>query len=167
MHHQTALFVQRIWRLILTKSTLKLWEDRLSNPFRKWAHLNSELDRMMREAQAEIPFAHREAEVSPSCEILEEKTKYLLKFEIPGIPKEQVKFRLDGNILTLSVERIEKQTNEKTKLYSEFRYGSFSRSFTLPSTFNENKISASFENGVLTLEVPKSGADDRQQIALH
>jgi HSP20 family protein len=105
---------------------------------------------------------------APSCEVIEETNQYLFKFDLPGIPKDQVKVELVNNQLTVSAERREeKRKDTKSTHLSEVYYGSFLRSFTLPVAVDEKKADAKFENGVLTVAIPKVEAVKPKQIEVH
>jgi HSP20 family protein len=104
---------------------------------------------------------------NPSCEVSEDKTGYHLKFDLPGIPKDQIKIDLHENQLTVSGERrSEKKEENKRQHFSEVFYGSFSRSLTFPSSVDAEKVSASYENGILNIMVPKSEASRTKQITI-
>ena len=92
---------------------------------------------------------------------IEENDKgYLLKADFPGLKKEEINVTVDNNVLTLSAEHKEEQ-QEKQKgrvIRQERRYGSYSRSFTLGNGIDESNIVANFNDGVLTLEIPRAAA---------
>lgn len=94
---------------------------------------------------------------SPFTDIAEDENQYTLKLDLPGIKKSDVKISFDNGTLTVSGERKEEK-EEKNKKYHriERAYGSYYRSFTLPSKIKEDKISAEFSDGILTIEVPKA-----------
>lgn len=103
-----------------------------------------------------------------SCEISEAEKAYLARFDMPGIQKENVKIEIDGNVLTVSAERREEIPSDDSKKHvSEIRYGSYSRSFTIPSAIDEEKIDAKFDNGVLTISLPKAEVSEPRKIAIH
>lgn len=97
------------------------------------------------------------AEWVPRVDIAETDNAYLIKAEIPGVNKEDVKITIDDGVLTVSGERKEEKEENNKKLHRVERfYGTFSRSFTLPDNVDETKIDAQFKDGVLTLTVPKT-----------
>lgn len=103
----------------------------------------------------------------PNCEITEDKEHYTAKFEMPGIPKDQIKIELNDNVLTVSGERKEeKREDSKKRHYSEFSYGSFYRSFSLPTPVNPEKVSASYDGGVLTINLTKADGGRARQITV-
>lgn len=133
------------------------------SPFRELARLQSDMERMMQENFA----AGKNLDFAPTCELEESKENYVMRFEIPGVKKEDVKIDLEGNQITVSAERKEEKTsNDKKKHYSEFRYGSYSRSFTFPTPIDESRVDARFENGVLSIVVPKASAATAKQIKI-
>jgi len=93
-------------------------------------------------------------------DIHEEKDKFIISAELPGVDKNEVKVSVDNGYLTISGDKKEEKTESKEEhgrqiRRSERRYGEFSRSFRLPSTCDQDKIQAKFDNGVLSLNVPK------------
>jgi HSP20 family protein len=77
--------------------------------------------------------------------------------EVPGIPKEQLKLQLNDGVLTISGERKEEKKEEKENyVRHECSYGQVSRSLRLPKNVDGKKVSAKYENGVLSVEVPKA-----------
>jgi len=94
---------------------------------------------------------------TPAVDILEKQDSYVLEAELPGLKKEDVKISVQDNILTLRGEKKdEHKESRKGYLRMETGYGSFMRSFTLPSTINTSKIEAEFKDGILKILVPKA-----------
>jgi HSP20 family protein len=93
---------------------------------------------------------------SPSCDIYETDNEIVVKAEIPGVKKEDVKLSMQDNVLTFSGERkFEEKTKKDNYLRVERGYGGFSRSFTLPPSVDASKISAEFKDGLLEVKLPK------------
>lgn len=89
------------------------------------------------------------------------------KPDLPGVSKEQVKVEVNKDQLTVFAERKEeKKYDSKKKFLSEVHYGFYSRTFTLPGSMDEKKVDAKFENGVLTVTVPKTEALQSKQIPI-
>jgi len=104
---------------------------------------------------------------NPQCEVTEDKLNYHLKVDLPGIPKDQIKIDLHENQMTISGERkSEKIEDSKKQHFSEVFYGSFSRSISFPTTVDAEKVSASYENGILSIVVPKSESTRARQIVV-
>jgi HSP20 family protein len=94
---------------------------------------------------------------SLAIDMYETKDDVVVKAALPGIKPEQVEVTITGNTLTISGEsKEESEVKERDYIRKEHRYGSFARSVTLPSGLKADKAEATFENGVLTLKVPKA-----------
>ena len=96
----------------------------------------------------------------PSCDVIESKEHFLVSFDIPGVQKEDIKIQLEGNELLISGERppLIFDTNELAALHSERAHGRFQRAFKLPASIAVDRIEARYENGVLSLALPKAEA---------
>lgn len=94
---------------------------------------------------------------APSVDIAETETAYTVKVELPGVEKENVKITMQDNILTLRGEKKqEKESNQSNYHRVERSFGSFQRSFSLPSSVLSDKIDAVYNNGVLSITLPKA-----------
>lgn len=94
---------------------------------------------------------------SPAVDIEETDRDFVLTADLPGLKKKELKVTVHDGVLNITGEGKEnKQKEEGNYHYRERRYGSFSRSFTLPESVNEEAITAKFENGSLILTIPKS-----------
>ena len=89
----------------------------------------------------------------PPVDIEEDDREYVLKAELPGMKKEDVKLKVEGGTLSISGER--KQEKDKKHDRVERSYGAFVRSFTLPEAVLTEKVSAEFKDGILMVHVPK------------
>lgn len=101
----------------------------------------------------------------PVVDVEERDDDYQVKVELPGVDKDDVKITMQDNILTIRGEK--KQENEsKSSNYHrvERSYGSFQRSFTLPTSVKHDKIEASYKDGVLTIALPKAEEAKPKQI---
>lgn len=95
----------------------------------------------------------------PAMEIVEKPDLLIVTAELPGLTIKDVDVSLDDDVLTISGEKqdFRKEGDEDSQFYLwERRYGSFRRSFTLPRSVDVDRIIADFDNGVLTLKLPKS-----------
>ena len=96
-------------------------------------------------------------EVSPSMDIFTEGDNVVVKAELPGMKKEDIDVSLTEDTITISGEKKKEEKIEKKDYYSfERSYGSFKRSFSLPSEVQTEKASAKFKNGVLEIRIPKT-----------
>ncbi len=92
----------------------------------------------------------------PAVNIREREDHFLLELAAPGMKKDDFKIKLDNNVLTISSEQKEESEETQEKFTrKEFHYQSFSRSFTLPKSIDLDKIKADYNNGVLSLNMPK------------
>lgn len=147
------------------KNPLQAWKEN-SNPFRELAQMQRSMERLFEDL---TPLQNElSASFNPRCEVTDDKNNYYLKFDLPGMTKDQIKVELNNNVLTVSAERKEeKETKEPKKQYvSELFYGSYVRSFTLPNDIDEKKVDAKYEEGVLKLTIPKNGKTQAKQIAI-
>ena len=94
---------------------------------------------------------------TPRTDVHETEKEILIDAGLPGIDKKDIKVEVKNNVLTISGERKEeRKTDEKNYYRFERHYGKFERSFGLPETVKPEKVSASFNNGVLTVTLPKT-----------
>jgi HSP20 family protein len=107
------------------------------------------------------------AEWSPLVDITEDDQEYLIKVEIPGIKKEEVKVAVENGVLTITGERkFEKEEKNPKKKYHriERAYGTFVRTFTVPDDGDPERVVAEFKDGVLNVRIPKSEHAKPKQI---
>ncbi len=96
----------------------------------------------------------------PKVNTREGKNAYHIEVELPGIKKEEVDVKVDGNVLTISGERtLRDEVKEEDYHKVESRYGVFSRSFTLPEKVDVEHIHAESENGIVEIIIPKLTID--------
>jgi HSP20 family protein len=94
---------------------------------------------------------------SPALDAFEDKDKYVVSVEVPGLNKQDLNVVVHDGVLTISGERkSEKDSKEGTVHRTERYYGKFSRSVSLPSAVKADQVSAAYKDGVLTVEVPKA-----------
>jgi HSP20 family protein len=93
----------------------------------------------------------------PSVNIKEDNEGYNVEVAAPGFSKKDFKIEINNDVLTISSEKkVEDETNEGEQFTKrEFSYQSFSRSFSLPHTVENDKISAKYDNGILKINIPK------------
>ncbi|MCW8879406.1 MAG: Hsp20/alpha crystallin family protein [Kangiellaceae bacterium] len=103
----------------------------------------------------------------PRVDISENDAQFIIKAELAGVPKEDIKVSLDNNVLTISGERKSEVEDKKHHRIERF-YGSFSRSFSLPENIDESSIQAENKDGILTLTLPKIEPKQKlKQIEIH
>jgi HSP20 family protein len=104
----------------------------------------------------------------PPVDVQETESNFIFTAELPGMSKEDVSITLEDNLLTLSGERTLKEREEGENFHRvERAYGSFSRSFSLPSQVDSSKVEASFKNGLLTVEIAKAEQAKPRKIEIH
>ena len=102
----------------------------------------------------------------PHTDIYEENDQLVMKTELPGISKEDVNITLQGDRLTIRAEKKEPVVDDAACYARERQYGQYVRSVTLPFTVKEDKISATFENGVLELKLSKAEESRAKKIEI-
>jgi HSP20 family protein len=103
----------------------------------------------------------------PPVDIQETADAYLFHAELPGLTKDDIHITLENNVLRLTGERkAEKDVNKESFHRVERTYGTFTRTFTMPTQVDAEKVLAAFENGVLTVTVPKAEQAKPRQISI-
>jgi HSP20 family protein len=143
---------------------------RWNDPFRDLASLQHRLNRAFDTTLAR-PERNEEDLLTgawaPPVDILETKEKTILKAELPGFDENQIHLHFEDGILSLEGERkFEKENADENYHRVERSYGRFVRSFTIPSSVDNEKISAAFHNGILTVELPKREETKPKQIKI-
>jgi HSP20 family protein len=142
-------------------STLNRWE-----PFRT-AGLESEVSRMLTDLFGRSQESNLTS-WAPAVDIYENEHELVVKADLPDVKPEELDIRVENNILTIRGERkFEKKVDEKNYLRVERSYGSFARSFSLATTVNSEAIKAHYNDGVLTLTIPKREEAKPKQIKVN
>jgi HSP20 family protein len=103
----------------------------------------------------------------PAMDLLETAEAFVLRADLPGLTQEDVKIELEDSTLTVSGERKSEKVDEQEGYYRvERAFGSFSRSLTLPKGIDGDAVTASFDNGVLEIRVPKPEERKPRRIAI-
>lgn len=133
------------------------------NPFRELEEINERLNRAFGRSMLtrDVDLPGKDALVgfdwAPTVDITENNEEFQIKAELPEVKKEDVKIRIEDGVLSISGERKQEKEEQNKKFHRvERSYGSFMRSFTLPTNIDETKIRADYKDGVLTLRIPKS-----------
>ena len=93
---------------------------------------------------------------APRADMSETEDKYTVHMDLPGVSKKDLKVNLEDDMLTISGERKVDETQKGEDFYRRERsYGSFYRGFTIPKSVKQDKIEATFKDGVLTVNIPK------------
>ena len=97
---------------------------------------------------------------TPAVNVVEDNTEFRLEVAAPGLTKKDFKIDLEDNLLTISSEKkTEKDESANKFMRREFSYNSFKRSFQLPDTVEQDQISASHKEGILSIHLPKKEAE--------
>ncbi len=117
-------------------------------------------NRMLSEPQSNRPW-------TPAVDIYETENELVLKADLPDVDPQNVDVRVENQTLTISGERkFESEESEKGFHRIERSYGNFTRTFTVPTTFDTASVAATFKNGVLTVKLPKKEAAKPRQIKI-
>ena len=115
-------------------------------------------NRFLSEPQANRPW-------TPAVDIFETENELVLKADLPDVEQSNIDVRVENQTLTIAGERsFEKQASHKGYHRIERSYGSFTRSFAVPNSFDTDHIAAQFKNGVLTITLPKKEAAKPRQV---
>src|SRR5436189_4920725 len=127
------------------------------DPFREFSTMQDRMNRMNRLfRESYSPEGPEEAltttSFAPPVDIYEDEHKITLTIEVPGIDEKDIDVRIENNTLTVHGERkYEKEEKEENYRRVERQYGSFTRTFTLPSTVDPEKVEANYDKGVLKI----------------
>ncbi len=104
--------------------------------------------------------------VLPSADVLETSDAYLLMLDMPGAAKEGISVAMEGESLTVRGSTESLQDNDVELVFSEIRSGAYLREFTLGRDLDRENIEATYEDGVLTLRLPKKESMKPREIAV-
>ncbi len=136
-------------------------------PFEELMSLREAMDRLFEESIVWPRSLLAPAAQSFAVDIYETKDDVVVKASLPGVKPEDIEVSVVGDTLTIKGEvKEEKDIKEENYIRKERRYGSFCRSFTLPVSVNPDKATAEYENGVLTLTLPKAEEVKPKTIAI-
>jgi HSP20 family protein len=137
------------------------------NPTRDMMRIREEFDRLFDETM-ELPAWRRSEPIGRlAVDIAEDNGAYIVKASVPGIKPDDLDVSITDNILTIKGEvKEEKDISEEKYQLRERRYGAFARSITLPTAVQVEGIEATYEDGVLTLNVPKTEEAQAKRIPI-
>ncbi len=139
------------------------------DPFREMSTLQERMNRLFSDQLGAI--THDEALTGnfvPPVDVYEDENSIQVRLEVPGIEEKDIDIRLENNVLTVRGERkFEKEEKEENFHRIERRYGSFTRSFTLPSTVNPEDVQADYDKGVLRIRLAKRAEAKPKQIKVN
>jgi HSP20 family protein len=140
------------------------------DPLRELATMQNRMNRFVRESYS--PEGPEEAltttSFAPPVDIYEDEHTIAVKMEVPGIDEKDIDVRIENNTLTVQGERkIEKEEKEENFRRVERQYGSFTRSFTLPSSVETGQVSAHYDKGILKITLAKKAEAKPKQIKVN
>jgi HSP20 family protein len=122
-----------------------------------------DMERVFDQYQALNPFDN--SDWTPASDIEETDSEYLVITELPGVEKADVEIKIEENVLIITGEK--KSISKDTKKHRiERSYGSFSRRFSLPEKIDSNGVKATFEQGILSLKIPKIDEPKAKEIEI-
>jgi HSP20 family protein len=136
-----------------------------TSPFADLNRIRNEIDRLF-----EDPFALTTGTSffegwQPSLDVYDDKDRITIKAELPGMKLEDIDVSVHGNVLAISGERKHEEEHKERESYRAERYfGRFQRSLTLPAAVDAGKVQATYKDGILTVECPKSEEAKPKQI---
>ena len=104
---------------------------------------------------------------TPAVDVHENKDNITVRAELPGMKKEEIEVTIVGDTITISGERKQEEEKQEGQTYRSERFlGRFQRSIALPAEVDPNQVQASYKDGVLTINLPKSEQAKRKQIEI-
>jgi HSP20 family protein len=142
--------------------------NRFEQHFRGATTLQEQINRMFGDV---VGGAHEESNLTPwapAVDIYETEHELVVKADLPDVNPQELDIRVENNILTIRGERkFENKVSEENYLRVERAYGPFSRSFSLANSVKSDAIKADYQNGVLTLSIPKREEAKPKQIKVN
>ena len=138
-------------------------------PFNDFARMQREMNQLFNDLGSfpaldlELYTPSLPVDFIPACDLNETDTHFVYSFDVPGMKKEDMKVELRGNTLTISGQR---KTEYKDKNGSERYFGTFQRSFSIPSGIAAEQIETHYADGVLRIAVPKTEASKSHSIKI-
>ena len=143
-------------------TVLTRWE-----PFREFTTLQDRMNRLFRDSFGEGQELTATS-FATAVDVYEDEHNVTLKIEVPGIDEKDIDVRIENSTLTVHGERkYEKDEKEENYRRIERQYGSFTRSFTLPTTVDPEKVSANYDKGVLKIALAKKAEAKPKQIKVN
>src|SRR4249920_3152861 len=137
------------------------------DPFREFSTLQDRMNRLFRDSYG--PEGREEnlnnTSFAPPVDVYEDEHSVNLKIEVPGVDEKDIDVQIENNVLTVHGERkFEKEEKQENFRRVERQYGSFTRTFTLPTTVDAEKVAASYDKGILKIALPKKAEAKPKQI---
>ena len=140
------------------------------DPFRDLNMLQDRMNRLFEDAGRGIRRSEEPASTtiwSPAVDIYETDGEIVVQAELPGMDRKDISLHLENNVLTIRGDRqFKKEIKEDNYHRIERSYGGFSRSFSIPTSVDEDKIRADYKDGVLKIALPKKEQAKPKQIQI-
>jgi HSP20 family protein len=138
------------------------------DPFREFSSLQERINHLFRESATGHDEALTTSNFAPPVDVYEDEHNVTLKIEVPGIDEKDLDIQVENNTLTVRGERkFEKEEKEENYRRVERQYGSFTRTFTLPTTVDSENINADYDKGVLEITLAKKAEAKPKQIKVN
>jgi len=138
------------------------------DPFREFVTLQDRMNRLFRDTQGGPEESLTTTTFAPPVDVYEDEHNITLKIEVPGIDEKDIDVRIENNTLTVHGERkFEKEEKEENYRRVERQYGSFTRTFTLPTTVDSESVQADYDKGVLKIQLAKKAEAKPKQIKVN
>jgi HSP20 family protein len=134
-------------------------------PFERLWDIRREMDRLFDNAAAT---AENGASWTPAMDVVEQGDEILCTLEVPGLAREDLDIRVEDKVVTISGEKRFQQNNVDKAGFQHFerRYGRFERSFTIPQSVDPDRVSATYDKGVLTVVLPRAERSKPRRIQI-
>jgi HSP20 family protein len=144
-----------------------LWNRTGLSPFERLYDFRREMDRLFEGAAHDTNGTM--GNWLPPMDVVETAEAILCRLEVPGMSADDLDIRVEGNLVSIAGEKKYEQRNGENETgyrHVERRYGRFERSFTIPRTVEADKVRAGYENGILTVELPKAEQAKPRRVAI-
>src|SRR6201981_2057702 len=138
------------------------------DPFREFSTLQDRMNRLFRDSYGDREEALTTSTFAPPVDVYEDEHNITLKIEVPGIEEKDIDVRIENNTLAVHGERkFEKEEKEENFSRGERQYGSLTRSFPLPNTVDAEKVQATYDKGILKVQLAKKAEAKPKQIKVN
>jgi HSP20 family protein len=141
------------------------------DPFREFVTIQDRMNRLFRDSYANNEGREESlnnTSFAPPVDVYEDEHNVILKIEVPGIEEKDIDVRIENNTMTVHGERkFEQEEKEENYRRVERQYGSFTRTFTLPQTVDQENVQADYDKGVLKIKLSKKAEAKPKQIKVN
>lgn len=134
------------------------------NPLKEMLDIRDDFDRMLDIFRPDLSLWEGYTKV-PAVDVYEDEDNVFVKAELPGLKKEDISLTIEGDVLVLSGKKSETKEEKKENYYrKEIREGAFSRSIEIPYPVDKEKVSATYQDGILQVVLPKTPEVKRKAV---